>query len=957
VTLTVSADASVNSDAPATNYGTQTTLDVAVAGRAYERTLLRFDLGTAIPLNAVIDSARLELYLLASSGEPRVQFVAANLGTSWVESGTTGVTWNNQPAAADPTVAPFWVSAVLDDWQSWDITPIVQAWQSGKNFGLVLGGADGEPDFRRTFSSHECIGRPCGTPRLVINYHLPTPTPTATQPRATNTSTATPTSTNTPTATQPRATNTPTVSPTATETPTTRPSVTRVTLTPMPTGTPTNTPTNTLTPTQTPTRTITRTPTRTATRTLTRTPITADLWVTSLEVTQGIQDESNTVPLVARKRTYVRAHVKSNGGTYPNIRGEFSFGHSVGPSTGRIPAANPNSRITVKANPDRGQVGDSFYIEIPPADLVAGTLYVHFYLNPDHEPLETHYTNNDADVVLTLTESPQVKLKLYYVRYYGSGQWQQASNTDMIMMVSWLRRAYPSPGVNWVMRQLLWTDVITPGLAGCGAVNNRLTAERLLDGNPPEWRYYALVTDKGGWMRGCSVSIPGYVGSGPTGTGTWGWDSDGSYGDWYGAHELGHCYGRSHTQGTQPPPCGGTCNQEGCSGHCGCEGGAVQQYAGGRIGGPQWNPNRYYGWDIEKRVVYPPDWSDLMTYCPWEWVSHITYTGVRQRLVTEAAAAGQAQTSDARTLEYLAVFGLANLTQGTAELGTLLRWQTAGEPPTPSADWVLALRGSGGATLASYPFTPKPDTEAAEGEDLKASILETVPWADGTTRVVILYKGGEVAGRDVSAHAPTVQVTHPNGGEVLSGSVVAVAWSANDADGDALTYAVQYSADAGASGWQTVGVALTQPQLDVPLSELPGSETALFRVIASDGVNTGQDQSNAVFTVERKAPQAFIISPDAGSAYSLGQQVMLVGEGYDAEDGSLPDGGLSWSSDLQGTLGTGTQVAVTDLQPGQHVITLRATDSDAQSGTATVTVYVGLPPLTIYLPVVVKQSP
>ena len=30
----------------------------------------------------------------------------------------------------------------------------------------------------------------------------------------------------------------------------------------------------------------------------------------------------------------------------------------------------------------------------------------------------------------------------------------------------------------------------------------------------------------------------------PTGSGAGGWDTDGSYGDWYGGHELAHSFGR-----------------------------------------------------------------------------------------------------------------------------------------------------------------------------------------------------------------------------------------------------------------------------------------------------------------------------------------------------------------------------------------------------------------------------
>ena len=59
-------------------------------------------------------------------------------------------------------------------------------------------------------------------------------------------------------------------------------------------------------------------------------------------------------------------------------------------------------------------------------------------------------------------------------------------------------------------------------------------------------RYYGVVRDAGGlFMRGCA-QIGGRFGSGPAGPGTFGWDNDGAYTDWYGGHEIGHMYGRKH---------------------------------------------------------------------------------------------------------------------------------------------------------------------------------------------------------------------------------------------------------------------------------------------------------------------------------------------------------------------------------------------------------------------------
>jgi len=43
---------------------------------------------------------------------------------------------------------------------------------------------------------------------------------------------------------------------------------------------------------------------------------------------------------------------------------------------------------------------------------------------------------------------------------------------------------------------------------------------------------------------------------------------------------------------------------------------------------------------------------------------------------------------------------------------------------------------------------------------------------------------------------------------------------------------------------------------------------------------------------------------------------------------------------VEGDLGTGRHLTLTGLLPGAHVLTLRATDSDGMTGTASVTIYV-----------------
>ena len=670
----------------------------------------------------------------------------------------------------------------------------------------------------------------------------------------------------------------------------------------------------------------------------TPTPVTTDFVITDLEVTQAVQDLDNNVPLIRGKRTYVRVHVKANDGNHSGVLGEFQFASKAG-ETIWIKAGNSGGRIKVREYPGRGFRDHSFFVEVPPNMLGGNTFTIYFRMNYDKAVPEVNHANNWTSETHSLIQSPPLRIKIYNVQYEDGGAWHAARFKDIIMLVSWLQRAYPVPSVNWHVSTLYWPFDDPPGATSgdCGRVNSLLWSEWVLDGQPNR-RYYGMVTDTGSWMRGCAAGIPAMMASGPTGTGAWGWnawDTDGSYGDFYGAHELGHCYGRAHTA---------------CSGS---EGGPdpAYPYPGGWIGAPL-DGRTAYGWDVELRQVYPPFWTDIMTYCPYEWISDWTYKAIRNRLVAEAAAPAMAAIA---RQPRVAVSGSANTEKGTATLGTLRLFTdaVAADPPRPSDEWKISLYSQKGSLLASHSFTPRTDRGVGEEGDPLAAIQEILPWDEGTARIDVEYRGRQVASKPVSFNAPTVTVTQPNGGEVLSGDTATARWDATDADGDKLSYAIQYSPDAGVT-WETVAVELPGNEHEVALSTLPGSKSALFRVIASDGVRSGQDESDAVFEVTGKPPRAIVLSPKLHTSYSTGQQVVLAGEGYDVEDGVLGDEALSWSSDLQGDLGTGRLLALTNLGAGTHTITLRATDIDKATGSDTTVLFVDVPLEIVSLPAVTK---
>lgn len=704
------------------------------------------------------------------------------------------------------------------------------------------------------------------------------------------------------------------------------------------------------------------------------TPLT-NLRIDGFEITQAIQSDSNDVDLVRGKRTAVRLFASSDGVAIPGIYARLyrvdGSGTIIDGPLSPINLERVGSYLRVPETPDRDNINESFTFFLPPGWVDDPTLRLRAELNPFRFPPEPSYTDNVL-TTSTFDMDASGRFEAHFILFeYDSGgdRYRPDYRQDYLQAVSWVRRAYPvasapgghtdpSPGFRPKMSWLYDADLggnvdgtdrhpdcqrrleLSPGDEGylddpslCAAwyvVCPILDSIRAAEGLDSSIQLVGMVSDARGFARGWACGGGVNV---PTGPGDWGWDFDGSYGDWYSGHEIGHSQGRGHpSQGNE---CGHSASDPG------------YPWPGAEIG-----DESYRGFDVGDTGlnsllvprVYPNEWHDMMSYCmaPGQWISAYTYLGIKAQI--EAATAALQQSFGG---EYLQLSGVIFPDGNEAALTQVRLWDSlASPPPAPvPGDYRIHLF-DGGTEVATYDFTPE------EGEmEIGLTMGEFVPFVMGTDHIEISHpaSGDILWSYDISASAPTVSDVQLDGAPSPVVGTVMLQWTAVDADGDPLTYDVLYSRDNGAT-WQMVDMGLTTTSALIDTSVLGGSSQARFKVIANDGLNQGQAMS-AALTVANKAPVISVLTPHDGEMFAFGQEVYFTAEVLDYQDGTLFGSDIEWRDQTGFLLGTGTEFSQDNLLIGENIITVTATNNDGLSTAVTFSIFVDdeleLPPATL----------
>jgi hypothetical protein len=248
--------------------------------------------------------------------------------------------------------------------------------------------------------------------------------------------------------------------------------------------------------------------------------------------------------------------------------------------------------------------------------------------------------------------------------------------------------------------------------------------------------------------------------------------------------------------------------------------------------------------------------------------------------------------------------------------------------PNAQGSLRLEARSAAGELLGQIAFDTYPF--AIESE---VPFLVALPVSDlSQVAEVRLYEGEtQLASQVRSANTPATQL---NRQPDFNSNSLNLSWTAQDADGDALKASVYYSTDGGNS-WQVIVLDTSESNLTLDPADLPGGITQ-FRVVVSDGFNETQILSDPVNVADR--PPSVKIQTPWGTTFPSESAVILQGFADDLEDGDLPDDALIWTDQNNQVLGSGPILHTNRLLPGQHQITLTASDSAGGSAQASVTI-------------------
>lgn len=182
-------------------------------------------------------------------------------------------------------------------------------------------------------------------------------------------------------------------------------------------------------------------------------------------------------------------------------------------------------------------------------------------------------------------------------------------------------------------------------------------------------------------------------------------------------------------------------------------------------------------------------------------------------------------------------------------------------------------------------------------------------------------------------HAPLVNINSPaNNATVVEGRIVTFTATSEDAEDGTLSNTINWFSDI--DGLLGSGSTLNVSTLSL------GTHTITARSTDSDNLTGTSAISLTVNQFVNHTPVVTIVSPANGTTYGAGDLIAFSASATDEEDGDLTSS-ITWTSSINGALGSTGQFSTSTLSTGTHTITARATDSLGASHAPTIAVTIG----------------